>query len=196
MSRAVLSLLFSALFVFAGVLHQFSSAQPAAVEVPVVASPTYIAVPPPQQEVMSESPSPQYVWVSGHWNRTPDSWSWSAGQWVQPPFSNAYWIPGYWQHQGGQYVWETAHWAATDQGVIAEKPVTAPPVYEEVQPAAPVGSQGLVWQPGHWEWRGGWFWIAGTYIQTTIANTVWVPGQWVTGADGLWRWSPAHWAYA
>ena len=111
---------------------------------PVVASPTYIAVPPPQQEVITEAPAPSYVWVPGQWERTADDWSWNQGEWVQPPFSNAYWVPGYWQHHGGQFTWETAHWAAAQQGVVVQKPVTVPTLYDEVQPARrpPQGTSG------------------------------------------------------
>jgi hypothetical protein len=159
-----------------------------------IVSPTYIDVPPPQQEVITPSPSPAYVWVPGQWNRTAENWNWVAGQWVQPPFSNVYWVPGYWQHRGGQFVWETGHWAAADQGVVVAKPVTLPPVYVEAKPVAPAASTRLVWQPGYWDWRGTWVWVPGEYIQTQSPTAVWVPGQWVVGADGMWRWSAAHWA--
>ena len=163
------------------------------IEPAAVVSPTYLAVPAPQQEMITPAPSPAHVWVPGQWARTPDKWTWTAGQWVQPPFSNAYWVPGYWQHRGGKYTWETGHWAAADQGVIVAKPVTVPPMYVEPQPAAPAGNQ-LVWQPGYWEWRGTWVWIPGRYIETTTPAAVWVPGAWVASAGGAWRWNPAHWA--
>jgi hypothetical protein len=159
---------------------------------PIIA-PTYVAVPPRQQEVLTEAPAPDYVWISGQWERTPDSWSWSAGHWVKPPFSNAYWVPGYWQHQSGQYVWQTGHWAAANQGVVVAKPIALPALYEEGKPDPPAASN-LVWQPGYWEWRGTWVWVPGEYVQMSIPNATWVPGQWVAGTDGLWRWSPAHWS--
>jgi hypothetical protein len=163
-------------------------------EEPVVVSPTYVPIPPRQQEVITAAPAPQYVWVSGQWERTPSSWNWSAGHWVQPPFSNAYWVPGYWKHRTGHFVWQSAHWAAAAQGVVVEKPVTIPPVYAEVQPAAPANVTGVAWQPGYWDWRGTWVWVPGEYIQTTTPKATWVPGQWETGIAGTWRWSPAHWA--
>jgi hypothetical protein len=158
-----------------------------------VVSPTYVAVPPPQQEVITAAPAPSFVWVPGQWQRTPDKWTWMAGNWVQPPFSNAYWVPGYWQHRGGNYQWETGHWAASSQGVIVAKPVTVPPLYVEAQPAAPAAT-GYAWQPGYWEWRGTWVWIPGQYIQTVSPAAVWVPGAWVAAVDGTWHWNPAHWA--
>ena len=179
------------LIVGVGALHHHLSAQ-VVVDQPVV-SPTYIAVPPVQQEVITTAPSPGYVWVSGHWNRTPSTWQWNAGSWVQPPFGNAYWVPGYWQHRGGKYAWQSAHWAAANQGVIVAKPVTMPTVYEEAKPVAPAQTN-VVWQPGHWEWRGSWLWIPGEYVQAAVPKAVWVQGQWVAGVGGLWQWSPAHWA--
>ena len=160
---------------------------------PVVTSPTYISVPPVQQEVITEAPAPSYVWVPGQWERTAGDWTWHQGEWVEPPFSNAYWVPGYWQHHGGQYTWEASHWAAANQGVVVEKPVTAPPLYEEVQPAAPAAT-GYVWQPGYWSWRGTWVWVPGQYIPSTIPDAVWVQGEWLENPNGTWRWNPAHWA--
>ncbi len=180
-----------ALLVAIGSIGVRSSAQEV-IETPVV-SPTYLEVPAPQQEVITTAPSPSYVWVAGHWNRTPDNWQWASGTWVQPPFSNAYWVPGYWQNRGGQYQWESAHWAATNQGVVVAKPVDVPPLYPEVKPAPPAGKTTLTWQPGHWEWRGTWVWTPGAYVETTTSKATWVQGEWIAGANGTWNWSPAHW---
>jgi hypothetical protein len=191
-----------ALFVGVSFSQQEVSAQAPATQVPAkkapapeapVVSQTYLPLPPPPQETIVAQPSPEQVWVGGHWDRTPDKWNWIPGSWIQPPFSNAYWQPGYWQHQDGTFVWEDAHWAAANQGVVVSKPVVVPPVYAEVQPAAPVGNP-VVWQPGHWEWRGTWVWIPGAYVPSTIANATFIPGQWVRGLAGFWRWSPGHWA--
>ena len=102
-------------------------------------------------------------------------------------------MPGYWQHNSGQFVWQTGHWAAANQGVIVAKPVTLPPLYVEPQPDPPAAAN-LVWQPGYWDWRGTWVWVPGEYVQTTTPRAVWVQGSWIAGTDGLWRWSPAHWA--
>jgi hypothetical protein len=192
MKRILVVLVFVVLIVGISNL-QYRTAAQVVEEPPTVVSPTYIAVPPRQQEIIAAAPSPQYVWIPGQWERTPASWSWTVGKWVQPPFSNAYWVSGYWKYHGGKYVWQPAHWAAANQGVVVAKPVTLPPVYAETQPPAPAGSTNLVWQPGYWDWRGTWLWVPGEYIQTTTPKAVWVPGAWVADTTGMWRWSPAHW---
>ncbi len=201
MKRFICFSIFVAIVLGASALHEQLSAQqlsdvPTVAEGPAVISPTYIAIPPRQQEVITTAPSLQHVWVSGQWERTPASWTWSAGHWVQPPFSNAYWVPGYWKHHSGRYVWQPAHWGVANQGVIVAKPVAVPPIYAEVQPKAPAGVSNLVWQPGYWEWRGTWVWVPGEYIQTTTPKAVWVAGAWEATVNGSWRWSPAHWAVA
>ncbi len=137
MRQIIVVLIFILVIVGGGVLHQHTVAQQVVAEEPLINSPTYVAVPPRQQELITAEPSPQHVWVSGQWERTPDSWAWSAGKWIRPPFSNAYWVPGYWKHRSGQYVWQSAHWGVANQGVVVTKPVAVPPVYAEVQPAAP-----------------------------------------------------------
>jgi WXXGXW repeat (2 copies) len=192
MRRSIIVLLFAVLIAGMGALQHHLGAQAVGGEAPFVSSPTYLSIPPAQQEVITASPSPQYVWVSGQWERTPDNWSWNAGSWVQPPFSNAYWVLGYWKHHGGQYVWQPAHWGAAPQGVVVNKPIAVPPAYEEVQPPAPATAN-MLWQPGHWAWRGTWVWVPGEYVQSTSPRATWVMGQWVAGSQGNWLWSPAHW---
>jgi hypothetical protein len=160
----------------------------------VVTSPTFIESPPLQQETITVAPSPTAVWIPGSWERTPDQWNWVNGQWVTPPFHRAYWMPGYWQHVGGQYTWLPGHWAAGTQGAVVAEKVAVPAPLTEVQPAPPAGLTAATWRPGHWEWRGTWVWIPGTYITANVAQAKWVQGDWESSADGTWRWNPAHWA--
>ena len=116
-----------------------------------------------------------------------------SAQWVQPPFSNAYWVPGYWQHNDGQFLWRDGHWAAADQGVVVQKPIDGArrctKKCNQLRPA----TTGYVWQPGYWQWRGTWVWVPGEYIQTVTPGAVWVQGEW-EAINGTWRWNPAHWA--
>lgn len=175
------------LFGFSGFLGLHAGHAPAQVY-----APQYIVPPPANREVVTEAPSAQHVWVPGHWNRTPDEWQWTGGAWMVPPAGNAYWVDGYWQHRGGQFEWEPAHWATAQQGVIVNKPVNVPKAYQEAKPAAPAASS-MAWQPGHWDWRGTWVWEPGAYVATTVSKSRWVNGKWIAGADGQWRWMPAHW---
>jgi hypothetical protein len=58
-----------------------------------------------------------------------------------------------------------------------------PTVYEEAKPVAPAQTN-VVWQPGHWEWRGSWFWVPGEYVTSAVPKATWVPGQWVASVGG------------
>mgnify|MGYP001270416081 CR=1 FL=1 len=160
----------------------------------LVTSPTYIELPPPRQETITVAPSAQDVWVPGSWDRTPDEWAWTNGRWVTPPFRRAYWAPGYWQHVGGRYQWQTGHWAAGAQGAVVTQKVEIPAPLVQTQPAPPAGLGAPAWVPGHWEWRGTWVWAEGHYVASSVAQAVWVQGDWESAADGTWRWNPAHWA--
>jgi hypothetical protein len=168
-------------------------AQPAP-PAPAVTAPAFVEPPPPRQETITVAPSPQTVWVPGAWERTPDTWLWTTGRWVTPPFRRAYWATGYWQHLGGRYQWLPGHWAAGAQGAVVAQKVALPAPLTEVQPAPPTGVNNLVWTPGRWEWRGTWTWIPGHYVESSNPQAVWVPGEWDPAADGAWRWNPAHWA--
>ncbi len=39
------------------------------------------ARPPDRVEVMTARPSPEHVWIRGHWDRRGESWSWTEGRW-------------------------------------------------------------------------------------------------------------------
>jgi len=38
-------------------------------------------MPPPRVEQPGPAPTPQDVWVAGHWEKTSAGWSWKAGHW-------------------------------------------------------------------------------------------------------------------
>lgn len=165
------------------------------VEEPIV-SRVAITPPPPRQEVITAAPAGKAVWVAGSWDRTPDVWEWMAGGWAQPPTANAVWMPGGWQLQRGGFVWVDAQWVAAKMGLIVPAPPAIPLAFPETPVAAPKSKRPVVWQGGHWEWRGTWVWEPGMYIESVIPNATWVLSQWEKMADGSWRWTPAHWEHA
>jgi hypothetical protein len=64
--------------------------------------------PAPQPEsVAVAKPSPQHVWIAGHWAWR-GRWLWMGGHWaVGAP--GAVWIPGYW-HRGPKGRWTWIRW--------------------------------------------------------------------------------------
>lgn len=152
-----------------------------------------IEMPPPRPEVITAEPSPDHVWISGHWERDPDTWTWIKGEWIKPPLLPVRWVPGHWRHELGQFRWAKGHWATSDgPGLVVMKPVPAPEAIEETVPAAP--DAGSVWVPGEWSWNGGWAWVPGYYTVRPTPLSKWVPGHWQVGLLGKWKWTPAHWS--
>ena len=66
--------------------------------------------PAPQPEtVVVVRPSPQHVWIAGHWVWR-GRWIWIGGRWALGT-SGAVWIPGYWHHgPKGRWHWVRGHW--------------------------------------------------------------------------------------
>jgi hypothetical protein len=85
-------------------------AAPAAV-VPAAPSTVVVQAPPaPQTEVMGVAPSPNHVWIPGHWNRDDDRWVWMSGHWERRPSSKSVYVPGHWEKKGDGYIWREGEW--------------------------------------------------------------------------------------
>jgi hypothetical protein len=139
-----------------------------------------IAPPAPQVEVIPTAPSPQHVWISGHWTWNGSRYVWQSGRWdalrVGYVWSPAHWAQepsGAWVFRPGQWVVQGAGGGVTPGVVVTQAP---PPSQVEVIPVAP--SPAHVWVPGHWSWNGG--------------RYVWVSGHWRLSRNGYY-WVPAHW---
>jgi hypothetical protein len=63
---------------------------------------TNVEPPPVREEVMVPAPSPQHVWIQGHWAWN-GRWVWQPGYWVIPPRPYAKWVPGHWRRQPGGF---------------------------------------------------------------------------------------------
>ncbi len=60
--------------------------------------------PPPQ-------PSPQAVWIRGHYDYTGSGYQWVSGRWEVPPPGSRGYVPGQWQSaSNGGYVFVRGHW--------------------------------------------------------------------------------------
>ena len=67
------------------------------------------APPTPQVEVVGVAPSPNHLWVGGHWAWRGRRWVWAPGTWVVTRENHA-WVPGYWQRRGRHHVWVEGAW--------------------------------------------------------------------------------------
>jgi hypothetical protein len=55
--------------------------------------------PPPPPPAVIAAPGPGYVWVDGYWVPDGGRWVWVGGYWALPPYPDAVWIGGRWEHR-------------------------------------------------------------------------------------------------
>src|ERR1043166_4444879 len=51
-----------------------------------------------------DQPSPQHVWVPGHWRWHEGAFVWETGHWELPPAADLIWHEPQWEQQGNGYV--------------------------------------------------------------------------------------------
>ena len=145
--------------------------------------------PPPRVEVQVARPSPNHIWIAGHYAWEGGTHVWIGGHWAIPPQPGYVWEPARWVNNGGQYMYYRGHWrhgAPPQPTVVYEPPAeTGPPVDVEVAPPEPIVEvrpalpfANAVWLPGYWHWYGG--------------RHVWVGGRWSAPRPG-YSWEAAHW---
>jgi hypothetical protein len=68
--------------------------------------------PPPRVDVRWAPPTPQHVWIPGHWSIDDDhnGWIWHPGYWEFPPVPWARWEPAHHRDYLGAYYWVKGHW--------------------------------------------------------------------------------------
>jgi hypothetical protein len=151
-----------------------------------------IAIPELREEVITEEPSSEQVWIPGYWERDPDSWRWVHGRWEATPEEGATFVPGHWAWESGSWHWRVGHWAVLgDGGYIVSEQIPIPALLPEEKPAQP--SDKNHWVPGYWEWDGHWLWISGYWTSLPDPNAEWVAGHWAENSNGGWRWISGHW---
>ena len=83
-------------------------AYPAYPGVPVNAEIITEAPPAARMEVVGVAPSPNHLWINGHWAWR-GRWVWEPGFWeVRRP--GAVWIEGHWVRHRHGWVWIGGHW--------------------------------------------------------------------------------------
>jgi hypothetical protein len=154
-----------------------------------------------------QQPSPQHVWVPGHWRWSEGAYVWETGRWDVPPVSNAVWTAPQWQKVANGFVLKEGFWQEVDPAQLAARVVPAPvaaPAEEIAVVVAPPPPQreiiverpspAYVWVGGYWHWRAGkHVWIGGQWQLPPRANAVWVAPRWeLRGGrhvfvQGFWR---------
>jgi hypothetical protein len=170
---------------------------PGVAPAPIVDKPLQPAV---AQEVQDERPSPQHVWVPGHWRWQEGAYVWVSAHWELPPVTNAAWVQPHWEAKGKGYVLVEGFWqdaapaasaaAAPDNAVIVDVP--PPPPNREIIIERP--SPAHIWISGYWGWRAGrHIWIGGHWELPPREHAVWVEPRWERRdngyvlIDGFWR---------
>ena len=68
------------------------------------------APPAPQIEAVPDRPSPQHVWVLGHWMWQNNRYAWMAGHWEVPPTTASVWVAPRWEPEGGAIRFYEGYW--------------------------------------------------------------------------------------
>ncbi len=55
------------------------------------------------------SPGPDYVWISGEWERGSNGYAYRQGYWARPSRARVY-VSGSWQARRGGYTWQHGYW--------------------------------------------------------------------------------------
>jgi hypothetical protein len=165
------------------------------------------------QEIIAERPSPQHVWIAGHWRWQDGRYAWIAGRWDLPPRPGVVWVEPRWEQRGTGYVLAGGYWQAT--APVAPAIVTAPPppapgvatsapptvVVVDQPPPPPVPeviverpSPLHIWIGGYWGWRAGrHVWIGGHWELPPRERAEWVGPHWEHRSngyvfiEGFWR---------
>lgn len=158
---------------------------------------------PAANDVPGDQPSPQHVWVPGHWRWSEGAYVWETGRWEIPPAANVTWQAPTWEKQANGYVLREGFWGEAPPPVTVAQPSTPPPAEVVVTTAPPPVQREIiverptlmhVWMPGYWTWRHGRYeWVQGRWVTPPRTNVVWVPARWehrggrYVFIDGYWR---------
>jgi hypothetical protein len=217
---AVLSLLLASWAVYSANAQSAPPAPPAPVPNAATVPPAAILQKPPSPggaDAMSAQPSPNHVWIAGHWHWNGGQYTWVAGKWELPPIENAVWVAPHWDSNGNGYVLTEGFWQQANSAPMAAEapppPMPMPPPMPPAQgpdvvvvnepPPAPMQEiiverdrpgRDYIWVNGYWSWsHGRHFWIAGHWDRPPHPGAVWVEPRWdrrgggYVLVEGYWR---------
>jgi hypothetical protein len=155
-----------------------------------------VAPPALRVETIPPAPTPQHVWLGGHWMWNGSTHVWVGGRWEVPHKPGWQWYPARWINEGGgYYVFVKGHWGpppALPPGPVVEIATPPPPPQDEVIRAAPSPEHFFI--PGHWRWDPAinrHVWEPGRWELKRVGQ-VWEPARWVR-IGPTWRYVPGHW---
>ena len=84
-------------------------------------------VPMAKPETRSPAPTSGAFWRAGFWDFQGDrntapraGWVWVPGQWLQPPFKGATYVPAHWGYADEWWSWIPGHWTPGVSDIIPE----------------------------------------------------------------------------
>lgn len=143
---------------------------------------------------VDDQPSPQHVYISGHWSWKDGAFSWENGHWELPPAAGTVWVAPRWEKMNTGYTLVEGYWqdavelgdnaepeANEQESVVVEE--APPPPQREIIYARP--SPAHVWIGGYWGFETGRrIWISGRWDRPPRAGVVWVSPRWVRRGHG------------
>ena len=135
----------------------------------------------------------QFVLVAGYWAWDTDrsDFIWVSACWRAAP-PNMYWVPGYWTKVDEGWEWVAGFWAQSGNRTIEYLP--APPVLEDVEPAAPP-LEDQIWVPSCQYWYHDHYIVRSGYWVVAQQGWVWVPSHYIWTPRG-YAFSAGHWDYS
>src|SRR5262249_43032059 len=98
-----------------------------------------VAPPPVRVEARPIAPSPNHIWIGGHWGWRGGRHEWMGGHWVMPPGAGYRWVDARWANEGGRWTFFEGHWAPP---MVMQQPIVEEPAQPEVivdqAPPAPI----------------------------------------------------------
>lgn len=103
-----------------------------------------------ESQTVGPAPSPEYVWMAGHWNSDAGQWKWIAGHWELPPSRSAAWIEGHWIQSGTGWAWVNGAWNVGSTPQSPGVPPTPPGSPTAAQQGVPTPSGAAPYVPGQY----------------------------------------------
>ena len=142
---------------------------------------------PAASDTPGEQPTPQHVWVPGHWRWQEGAYVWESGRWEIPPTPSVSWVPPEWQKQANGYVLKEGYWSEAPPAPPVAAAAQPPQEIYTTQPPPPPQSEVIyerpspvhIWVGGYWGWRlGRHVWRGGHGELPPRPRVVWVPAHW------------------